>query len=122
ASRSPGARSARCRGRRVGWRRWRRSWVQCTVSVIRQRNPSGQFSIVSPEVSSGETHRCQSAICWLAGRREGEMGQILTVMNMKGGVGKTTISCHLATMAAKYKLGGKGPLKVLLVDYDPQFN
>lgn len=50
------------------------------------------------------------------------MGQILTVMNMKGGVGKTTISCHLAAMAAKYRLGGKGPLKVLLVDYDPQFN
>lgn len=43
-------------------------------------------------------------------------------MNMKGGVGKTTISCHLATMAAKYKIGGKGPLRVLLIDYDPQFN
>lgn len=50
------------------------------------------------------------------------MGQILTVMNMKGGVGKTTISCHLAIMAAKYKINGKGPLRVLLVDYDPQFN
>lgn len=50
------------------------------------------------------------------------MGQVLTVMNMKGGVGKTTISCHLAAMAAKYKIGSKGPLKVLLIDYDPQFN
>ncbi|MGB3318554.1 MAG: AAA family ATPase [Sphingopyxis granuli] len=50
------------------------------------------------------------------------MGQILTVMNMKGGVGKTTISCHLAAMATKFKIGNKGPFKVLLVDYDPQFN
>ena len=25
-------------------------------------------------------------------------------------------------MAAKYKIGAKGPLTVLLVDYDPQFN
>lgn len=50
------------------------------------------------------------------------MGKILTIMNMKGGVGKTTISCHLGAMAAKYKMGGKGPFRVLLIDYDPQFN
>ena len=50
------------------------------------------------------------------------MGQVLTVMNMKGGVGKTTISCHLSAMAAKYGINGNAPLRVLLIDYDPQFN
>lgn len=50
------------------------------------------------------------------------MGTVLTVMNMKGGVGKTTVACHLAGMAAHYDLGKGKALKVLLIDYDPQFN
>ena len=50
------------------------------------------------------------------------MSTVLTVMNMKGGVGKTTVSCHLAGLAAREPLGKDRPSKVLLVDYDPQFN
>ena len=50
------------------------------------------------------------------------MGAVLTVMNMKGGVGKTTISIHLAGLAARENLGRPNPSKVLLIDYDPQFN
>ncbi len=49
------------------------------------------------------------------------MGQVITVMNMKGGVGKTTVSAHLAGVAARYNLGTK-QRKVLVIDYDPQFN
>lgn len=50
------------------------------------------------------------------------MGVVFTVMNMKGGVGKTTIACHFAGMAAREALGKASRHKVLLIDYDPQFN
>lgn len=43
-------------------------------------------------------------------------------MNMKGGVGKTTVALHLAGLAARVKTGAAAPLKVLAIDYDPQFN
>jgi chromosome partitioning protein len=49
------------------------------------------------------------------------MGIVVTVMNMKGGVGKTTVAMHLGGIIARYKIDGKTS-KVLLVDYDPQFN
>lgn len=50
-------------------------------------------------------------------------GKVVTVMNMKGGVGKTTVSMHVGSTAAGVVYDTqKGPLKVLLIDYDPQFN
>lgn len=49
------------------------------------------------------------------------MGTIVTIMNMKGGVGKTTVAMHLGGVISRYKLPDKRR-KVLLVDYDPQFN
>lgn len=49
------------------------------------------------------------------------MGTVVTIMNMKGGVGKTTVAMHLGGLMARYKVGGKRR-RVLLVDYDPQFN
>lgn len=50
------------------------------------------------------------------------MPVVVTVMNMKGGVGKTTVAAHLGGTAAKFELGNPKPRKVLLIDYDPQFN
>jgi chromosome partitioning protein len=41
---------------------------------------------------------------------------------MKGGVGKTTISCHFAAMAGRNELGHNKVKRTLLIDYDPQFN
>jgi len=49
------------------------------------------------------------------------MGKVVTVMNMKGGVGKTTVAIHLAAAFARRKINDKWR-KVLLIDYDPQFN
>lgn len=49
------------------------------------------------------------------------MGKVITIMNMKGGVGKTTVAAHLAGITSRYLLNGKGR-KVLVIDYDPQFN
>jgi len=49
------------------------------------------------------------------------MGIVVTVMNMKGGVGKTTVASHVAGLVGRYrwKTGFK---RVLMIDYDPQFN
>jgi len=45
------------------------------------------------------------------------MAQIVSFINMKGGVGKTTLSVNIA-----YALAVKHEKRVLLVDCDPQFN
>ncbi|WP_428981005.1 ParA family protein [Lichenibacterium dinghuense] len=50
------------------------------------------------------------------------MATVVTVMNMKGGVGKTTVTAHLAGILGLQPVGGKPPLRVLAIDYDPQFN
>lgn len=47
------------------------------------------------------------------------MATVVTVMNMKGGVGKTTVCAHLAGMLARSKRLCR---RVLAIDYDPQFN
>lgn len=51
------------------------------------------------------------------------MGKVITVMNMKGGVGKTTACMHVAGIIANYTHPGHEKIKkVLVIDYDPQFN
>ena len=51
---------------------------------------------------------------YLPGRREGDHLQVITVINFKGGSGKTTTAAHLAQKAA---LDG---YRVLAIDLDPQ--
>ena len=50
------------------------------------------------------------------------MAVVVTIMNMKGGVGKTTVAVHLAGILSRFNVGGKAALRVLAIDYDPQFN
>ncbi len=50
------------------------------------------------------------------------MSVVVTVMNMKGGVGKTTVTVHLAAATAAYRWGTSKAFRVLAIDYDPQFN
>lgn len=51
------------------------------------------------------------------------MSKVVTVMNMKGGVGKTTIAMHVAGAIGRYRHKGlEGVKRVLMIDYDPQFN
>jgi chromosome partitioning protein len=49
------------------------------------------------------------------------VGIVINVMNMKGGVGKTTVAMHLAGVCSRYAINNK-PRKILAIDYDPQFN
>jgi chromosome partitioning protein len=50
------------------------------------------------------------------------VGKVITIMNMKGGVGKTTVAMHVGAMLARYTFGRPARRKVLVIDYDPQFN
>jgi chromosome partitioning protein len=50
------------------------------------------------------------------------MATVVTVMNMKGGVGKSTVTMHLGGMLAHYAYQELPPMRVLIIDYDPQFN
>jgi chromosome partitioning protein len=49
------------------------------------------------------------------------MSEIISMINWKGGVGKSTLSLHLGIGLMRRKPGSKRP-KVLLIDLDPQCN
>jgi chromosome partitioning protein len=49
------------------------------------------------------------------------MAAVITVMNMKGGVGKTTVTMNVGGLLGRQQVDGVRR-KVLLIDYDPQFN
>lgn len=50
------------------------------------------------------------------------MAKVITIMNMKGGVGKTTIAMHLSAAYCHFIFRNHAAQRVLAIDYDPQFN
>ena len=48
-------------------------------------------------------------------------GKVVTIMNMKGGVGKTTVCANLGGYLGTYEVRNRRR-QILLIDYDPQFN
>lgn len=68
------------------------------------------------ELSSGPVWDAEKVQYWLA-KREGKMPKILSFINLKGGVGKSTV-----TVAVAEYLAVEHDKRVLLVDLDPQTN
>jgi chromosome partitioning protein len=64
---------------------------------------SAQFAATTPRVDGDS--------------KEGRLGDTVSLLNMKGGVGKTTLAVNLASFAYS-----EGRNRVLLIDLDPQFN
>lgn len=100
-------------------------------TLINWRNRSADFPEPVAELKSGPVWQRDEIIAWAktagiqvvprkrkqpvsAGRRD---AVIVAVVNMKGGVGKSTVTANLGWHSA-YKKNHK----VLLVDLDPQFN
>lgn len=100
-----------------------------TVSNWRQRRQD--FPRPDAELKSGPIWRREPIIAWArengipvaseaadaAGERGTRLASTVSLINMKGGVGKSTLTANLGWYCAYYK-----NLRVLLVDLDPQFN
>jgi chromosome partitioning protein len=101
-----------------------------TLSNWRTRNAEFPSSVA--ELRSGPVWRREDIVAWAASagiqlpdsehRREKRVSRkrnavVVAVVNMKGGVGKSTITANLGWHSAY-----KRDKKVLLVDLDPQFN
>lgn len=87
-----------------------------TIPALRKLTPP------TPQVQPGgkrvysleDVHALRSRLGIYPGRREGDACQVITVINFKGGSGKTTTAAHLAQKAA---IEG---YRVLGIDLDPQ--
>jgi chromosome partitioning protein len=84
------------------------------VSNWRTRDP--QFPEAVAELRSGPVFRTTQITKYLK-RRKAHMGYVVSTINLKGGVGKTTTTVALAEL-----LSGEFHKKVLVIDLDPQTN
>lgn len=85
-------------------------------AVSNWRSRFKDFPQPKAELSSGPVWGKDEVILWLK-RREGTMPKIISFINLKGGVGKTTSAVAISEfLAEEYQK------RVLLVDLDPQTN
>lgn len=69
------------------------------------------------ELKSGPVFRLSDIKSYLRKRKKGHMPYVISTINLKGGVGKTTLTAGLAEF-----LSGEFQKRVLVIDLDPQTN
>jgi chromosome partitioning protein len=84
------------------------------VSNWRARDP--RFPRPTADLAAGPVFRSDQIERYLA-RRRGSMTHVISIINLKGGVGKTTMTVAIAEI-----LAGHFAKRVLVVDLDPQTN
>jgi chromosome partitioning protein len=85
-------------------------------AVTNWRKRATDFPAPLTELRSGPVFRRDQVRAWLR-KRKGSMATIISTINLKGGVGKTT-----TTVAAAEFLSAEFGKKVLVIDLDPQTN
>lgn len=85
------------------------------VSNWRARDPA--FPSPVADLKSGPVFNAEQVQRYLKRRKKGSMAHVISTINLKGGVGKTTITMALAEI-----LSGEFRKSVLVVDLDPQTN
>src|SRR6185312_10447944 len=85
-------------------------------AVANWRSRFSDFPAPVMEFRAGPVFRARQIRAWLR-RRKVPMARVISLINLKGGVAKTTTTVALAeTLAARF---GK---RVLVIDLDPQTN
>jgi chromosome partitioning protein len=85
-------------------------------AVANWRSRTSDFPKPIVDLASGPVFRRSQVRVWLR-RRKVPMCNVLSTINLKGGVGKTTTTVALAeTFSAEFRK------KVLVIDIDPQTN
>lgn len=86
-------------------------------AVANWRARATDFPVAVAELQAGPVFRGAEVRRWLRRRKGARVAQIISTINLKGGVGKSTTTVALAEFAAAEF--GK---KVLVIDLDPQTN
>ncbi len=85
------------------------------VANWRVRDP--RFPRAVADLRSGPVFRSPDIRIYLRRRKKGYMPYVISTINLKGGVGKTTLTAGLGEL-----LSGEFGKRVLLIDLDPQTN
>ncbi|HWD41898.1 MAG TPA: AAA family ATPase [Fimbriimonas sp.] len=86
-------------------------------AVANWRARAKDFPAPVVELQSGPVFKASEVRRWLRKRRGARVAQVISTINLKGGVGKSTTTVALAEVAA-----GELGKRVLVIDLDPQTN
>ena len=86
-------------------------------AVANWRARTNDFPVAIVELQAGPVFRMSEIKRWLRKKKGARVAQIISTINLKGGVGKSTTTVALAEIAA-VELGKR----VLVIDLDPQTN